>query len=193
MKASRHRSSRGLCLRQPYLRSELVGAAVGTNLYGYVYDFGWQAVFVATPLGVTSNFYDGATVLTETRYDEQTGILTTTTRSSNASDTIEHSRCGIVLDSAKDGVVTFAAHEVLGRTVYTERSLTNGTVRTTYASGRWIENVYDARRHHADAPPYRRDLVLNIVNSAGGNFAYTYDALSRPVARASRGNSKISV
>lgn len=31
--------------------------------------------------------------------------------------------------------------------------------------------------------PYRRELVLNITNSAGGNFAYAYDAISRPVAR----------
>ena len=31
--------------------------------------------------------------------------------------------------------------------------------------------------------PYRRELVLNIANSAGGNFAYAYDAISRPVTR----------
>ena len=31
--------------------------------------------------------------------------------------------------------------------------------------------------------PHRRELVLNIANSAGGNFAYAYDAISRPVTR----------
>lgn len=31
--------------------------------------------------------------------------------------------------------------------------------------------------------PCRRDLVLNVTHSAGGGFAYTYDALSRPVTR----------
>ena len=31
--------------------------------------------------------------------------------------------------------------------------------------------------------PHRRDLVLNVANSAGGNFVYAYDAISRPVTR----------
>lgn len=31
--------------------------------------------------------------------------------------------------------------------------------------------------------PHRRELVLDVANSAGGNFAYTYDAISRPVTR----------
>ena len=31
--------------------------------------------------------------------------------------------------------------------------------------------------------PYRRDLVMAVVNSQGANYAYSYDALSRPVTR----------
>ncbi|MBQ3288657.1 MAG: RHS repeat-associated core domain-containing protein [Kiritimatiellae bacterium] len=77
----------------------------------------------------------------------------------------------------------------------------NLPLRTTYASGRWKENVYDDRCDAGYAiafsgggtfvrsvthDPYRREIVTDITNAFGGvsyGLAYGHDALARPVAR----------